>query len=369
MDKNNKKINVLMIIDSLGIGGAEVSLRSLTNSMVEMGHNVVVLVIRDEILLKLSKKVSIEILGYKKYKYLPSTYINAKKLRHFIVQLEKKYGIFQLKVSHLTLSHKLSSLAGLKGVYYCIHENITASNLANRSGLKKYFRMLRIRKLYNNKNIIVVSNGVKDSLIMINKLYPKSLKTIYNAIDMISINELSAKDNPYAMMQYIVHVGRFSITQKRHDILLMAYQKIKSDFKLILVGDGPDRGRIIAMIHQMKLEDRVVLAGFHKNPYPIIRGSSLLVLSSDYEGFGVVLAEALCLDTAVISTNCKSGPDEIMESSLSKYLVNTGDADALADKMKQAIDDVSNANYPFASACLERFSPDTIARQYFNLVD
>ncbi len=368
MDINNKKINVLMIIDSLGIGGAEVSLRALTKSMVEMGHNVVVLVIRDEILLNLDKRVSVEILGYKKYRYLSSVSMNAKRLRKFIIEMEVKYGCFRLKVAHLTLSHKLLNLVGLKDIYYCIHENIIASNLANRSGLKKYFRMSRIRRLYNNKDIIVVSNGIKDSLMLIKGLCLRSITTIYNVIDMTTIRKLSDKRNPYSTMRYIVHVGRFS-SEKRYDILLTAYQKINSDFKLILVGDGSDRNRIVDIIHQMKLDDRVVLAGFHKNPYPIIRGSSLLVLSSDYEGFGVVLAEALCLDTAVISTDCESGPDEIMKSALSNYLVKTGDSDALADKMKQAIDDVNNAGYPFASADLERFSPDTIVRQYINLAD
>ena len=151
--------------------------------------------------------------------------------------------------------------------------------------------------------------------------------------------------------------------------LLEAFRKTCLDYTLLLVGDGPERGSIIEKIHQLKLDGRVVVAGFIKNPYPIIRDAKLLVLSSDYEGFGVVLAEALCLDTAVVSTDCESGPREIMALSLSDYLVQTGDADALAIKMKKAIADVENDQYPFESAVMERFLPAIVARQYIDLAD
>jgi glycosyltransferase involved in cell wall biosynthesis len=363
-----ERFNVLMIIDSLGIGGAEVSLRTLTKAMVEKGHNVVVVVIKDDILLDLDERVSVEVLSYCRYKLAPTVLVNAIRLRRFIRELERKYGLFQLKVANLTLSHRLVNLARIDGVKYCIHENIYESNLAGRSGIKKYLRRLRLRKIYNSKDIIVVSDGVRKSLKEINGLRPRTIRTIYNAIDVDAIKKLSCEVNPYGGSRYIVHVGRLAIREKRHDVLLAAFKKMHSDYKLILVGDGPDRDRIEDLIHQMNLDEQVVLAGFHTNPYPVIRDSMLLVLSSDYEGFGVVLAEALSLETAVVSTNCKSGPGEIMSSALSGYLVETGDVDALAGKMRQAIDDVDEAAYPFDSADLSRFLPGNIVRQYTDMV-
>ena len=368
----NKKINALMMIDSFGVGGAEVSLKTLSSAMAGMGHSVVVLVIRNDVVLDLDPRVNVEILDYKKYQFLPSAYItayiNAIRLRKFIRYLEHKYGRFHLKVANLTLSHKLSHLAGLKDVYYCLHEDIVASNLVSRAGLRRYARELRIRKLFNNKDVITVSDGVKDSLKTIEKLCCRSVRTIYNPIDLDNIERLSEERNPYGESQYIVHVGRLS-SEKRHDILLEAFRKMRLDCTLVLVGDGPERDGIVEKIHQLKLDDRVVIAGFIKNPYPIIRDAKLLVLSSDYEGFGVVLAEALCLDTAVVSTDCKSGPREIMVLSLSDYLVRTGDADALAIKMKKAIVDVENDQYPFESAVMESFLPTIVARQYIDLAN
>ena len=364
----NKKINALMMIDTLGVGGAEVSVKTLSSAMADMGHNVVVLAIRNDVVLDLDPRVNLEILGYKKYQFLPTAYINAIRLRKFIRYLEHKYGCFHLKVANLTLTHKLSHLAGLKDVYYCLHEDIVASNLAKRTGLKKYARKLRICKLFNNKDVVTVSDGVKDSLKAIEGLHCRSVRTIYNPIDVDNVKRLSKERNPYGESQYIVHVGRLS-SEKRHDILLEAFRKMRLDCTLVLVGDGPERDSIIGKIHQLKLDGRVVIAGFINNPYPIIRDAKLLVLSSDYEGFGVVLAEALCLDTAVVSTDCKSGPGEIMALSLSDYLVQTGDADAMAIKMKKAIVDVENDQYPFESAAMERFLPANVARQYIDLAD
>lgn len=358
-----------MIIDSLGIGGAEVTLKTLSTAMVEMGHNVVVLVIRDDVVIDMDDRVNVKVFGYKKYRWKTSVYVNSIKLRKFVKRLEEKCGGFHLKISNLTLSNKLTSLAGISDMYYCIHENLVASNLERRSNMQRYARVRKIRRLYNNKDIIGVSKGVNDGLRSIPSLHCKSFRTIYNPIDMDEIKKQSNEYNPYRDIRYIVHVGRFSVQQKRHDILLDAYKKSGIDHKLVLVGDGPDRERITEMIKQMKLDDKVIMTGFINNPYPLIRAAKLLVLSSDYEGFGVVLAEALCLETAIVSTDCKSGPSEIMISSLSDYLVPTGDSVRLASMIDKAISDVENNDYPFKSADLLRFSPTSAAKQYIDLVD
>ena len=355
-----------MIIDSLGMGGAEVSLKTLSSAMVDRGHNVVVLVIRNDIHLDLDSRVEVNILNYKKYKILPSLYINAIRLRNVVRKLECKYGCFDLKVANLTLSHRLSHLALPKDVYYCLHEDVVVSNLEKRTGIRRYARELRIRKLYNGKDVITVSDGVKYSLESIEGLRCRSVRTIYNPVDLENIVRLSEKRSLYVKSQYIVHVGRFS-TEKRHDLLLEAYSKSRLEEVLLLIGDGPGRDGIVEKIHQLKLDDRVIIAGFIKNPYPIIRDAKLLVLSSDYEGFGVVIAEALCLDTAVVSTDCKSGPGEIMRSSLSNYLVPIGNVTALAHMIEKAVKDVDNGSYPFEDACLEMFSPEVIVSKYSHL--
>lgn len=360
-------MNVLMIIDSLGIGGAEVSLRTLTRAMADDGHDVVVLVIRDEVVLQLDDRVRVEVLSYRRSRWLPTTLLNAVRLRRSIQELEDELGPFGLKVAHLTLSHRLAGIARIEGVKYCIHEDISESNLGERSGINRFLRILRVRRLYSGKDIVVVSEGVRQSLECFPGLKPASVSIIYNAIDVEAIEKLSAEANPYSGQRYIIHVGRMALREKRHDVLLDAFSKLQHDYRLIMVGDGPDRSRIESQIRQMGLDEKVVLTGFLKNPYPVIRDAAVLVLSSDYEGFGVVLAEALSLGTAVVSTDCRSGPSEIMKSALSGYLVDTGDADALSDKIEQAIADIGKQCYPFQDAGIDRFLPAGIVRRYIDL--
>ncbi len=356
-----------MVIDSLGMGGAEVSLKTLSSSLVDQGHNVVVLVIRGDVVISMNANVHTSLLRYKKYKLLPSIYINAIKLRRRINKLEDEHGSFDLKIVNLTLSHKLAHHARLGDAYYCLHEDVVASNLSKRTGIKKYARKLRLKKFFNGKKIITVSDGVRDSLASIEGICCESIQTIYNPIDLESIKRLSVESNPYAGMDYIVHVGRFS-SEKRHDVLLDAYHESGLGCMLLLVGDGPDKAVILNKITELHLEDKVVVTGFINNPYPIIRDANLLILSSDYEGFGVVLAEALCLETAVVSTNSMSGPSEIMLSPLSNYLVPTGDVHALSGKMQLALADVEKHKYQFKSKDLERFSPEVIAAEYVKLI-
>jgi len=82
----------------------------------------------------------------------------------------------------------------------------------------------------------------------------------------------------------------------------------------------------------------VVLAGFQKNPYPIIKNAKLTVLSSEREGLPRVLVESLILKTPIVSTNCPSGPEEIMTGELSAYLTKLNNPADLAEKIDQALD-------------------------------
>jgi glycosyltransferase involved in cell wall biosynthesis len=100
---------------------------------------------------------------------------------------------------------------------------------------------------------------------------------------------------------------------------------------------------------------------FRQNPYPWIAGARLLVLSSDYEGFPMVLIEALACGTPVVSTDCPHGPGEILTGELARWLVPVGDSRALAERITAALAeriDVSRA------AILAEVSADQIARRY-----
>lgn len=136
----------------------------------------------------------------------------------------------------------------------------------------------------------------------------------------------------------IIAVGRLSAV-KNYPLLLAAFSMLRGevDARLIIVGDGECREEVEALIASSPHRDSITLLGEVANPYPHIRAADLLVLSSDFEGFGNVLVEAMVLGTPVVSTDCPFGPREILEAGKWGRLVPVGDAAALAQAMREEL--------------------------------
>ena len=114
-----------------------------------------------------------------------------------------------------------------------------------------------------------------------------------------------------------------------------------------------------ALAKSLGISENVIFLGFNKNPYPFIKNAKGFVLSSCSEGFGRVIQEALALKVPVISTNCQSGPSEMLPES---SLVPVGDVQALASKMTELMADPQSFSVDFD----EKFLPKNIAQQYVN---
>jgi len=119
------------------------------------------------------------------------------------------------------------------------------------------------------------------------------------------------------------------------------------------------------MIKQRDLEDRVEILGFQQNPYKYIKNAKLLVLSSDREGLPTVVIESLILGTPVVSTDCPTGPGEILTGDLAKWLVPVRDSDTLAKKINQALD----SNIIIDKSHIEKFNLTNIQKEYSLLLD
>jgi len=117
------------------------------------------------------------------------------------------------------------------------------------------------------------------------------------------------------------------------------------------------------LINELNLGTQVILPGYQKNPYPWIANAKLLVLSSDFEGFGRVLAESLILNTPAISTDCPSGPAEILAGPLQMFLSLPEDSNALATNILKALKD-----YPDLSTLdFSNFDAKHIAKEFLEL--
>ncbi len=208
-----------------------------------------------------------------------------------------------------------------------------ASILESRTSLRRRLLRIAIRTLYPRASrVVTVSRGAATEFGQLFAAVPFSIEAIPNPIDIGTVRargrekEAALPDGPL-----IIAVGRLA-PEKCFGDLIQAFKIVRENapYRLEILGEGPERGRLEALCGRIGLADAVSLPGFVKNPFPRIRAASVLAVSSDREGFGNVLVEAMALGTPVVSTDCPHGPREILEGGRWGRLVPIGDPDALA---------------------------------------
>ena len=241
---------------------------------------------------------------------------------------------YDLLVSTLPFADEVAALAGALH-HVCRIANTLSAEIGRLPPGKAQRRTARYRELYGSRRLVAVSQGVATDLATRFGVDRKRLRVIANPFDFTVIGALAAQPCPARPPEaYILHVGRFA-AQKRHDLLLAAFARADLPHKLVLL--TPPDAKLAALIAQLHLTHRVVIAGFQANPYPWMAGAELLVLCSDHEGLPNVLIEALACGTRVVSTDCPSGPREILGGELAQWLVPCDDAAALAQAMRAAL--------------------------------
>lgn len=164
-----------------------------------------------------------------------------------------------------------------------------------------------------------------------------ALTYIYNPVDFSRLQTFAQQESLVKVDgTYIVAVGRLE-QQKRFDRLIQAYSrtKLNREAKLLILGEGSWRAQLQQQINELNLTDKVILAGSIKNPHPNIKNSKFLVMSSDHEGFPMVLIEALAVGKPIISTDCATGPNEIIQHGHNGLLVPVDNVLALSDAMDE----------------------------------
>jgi glycosyltransferase involved in cell wall biosynthesis len=166
----------------------------------------------------------------------------------------------------------------------------------------------------------------------------------------------------------IAYVGRL-VPQKNVDIIIKAFKKVKNVIKnsqLIIIGDGVLKNELMRLSIENGLKDSIIFLGRLKNPYPIIAKSDVLVLISKWEGFGMVVVEALALGIPVIASDIESGPREILDRGKYGLLVGTGCEESLS----AAILKIKNKKY--SSEILQKraaeFDKHIIIEKYYNVL-
>jgi glycosyltransferase involved in cell wall biosynthesis len=264
-------------------------------------------------------------------------------------------------IAFLPDAHRAAVASGLPmdNIFLSIRTSVQADvEKAFQRSRRKGLRMEGwMHTLYEDRRIIVCSKGIAAELEELG-IQPRTLDVIYNPYDKEELQELAGAPVDLPEVPYLVHVGR-DHPQKRHDVLIEAMKHVPEPVELFLLGAHGER--LHSMIEGSGLSRRVHSIGFQENPYPWIRGARALVSSSDYEGFPNVIAEALMLGTPVVSTDCRTGPSEILTGPLASYLVATGDHQGLADKIGEVL-----ANPPDVrkAPILSQVSTPTIVQKY-----
>ena len=198
--------------------------------------------------------------------------------------------------------------------------------------------------------VVAVSGGVADDLAQAIGLPRQRIAVVYNPV--VTDNMLASAEAPLDHPWFapgeapvVLGVGRLT-TQKDFGILLRAFAKLRAQrpARLMILGESELRPALEALARQLGIDVDVALPGFTDNPYAYMRRAALFVLSSRFEGFGNVLAEAMACGTPVVSTDCPSGPAEILEGGKWGRLVPVGDVEALAEAMLATLTETRHPN-------------------------
>ncbi len=328
-------LHIAVVIGSMRIGGAERATLHLINGLSNAGMKVELVLLHrtGEFLASVNKEIKIINLNKRKASHAVLVFGDYLKTNKpdllFVVQ-----NHIQLMV---LLAVKFSSWKGK----IVLNEQSTFSK--NLKGFKGYFQKLLSKLLFEKADkITVVSEG---AAIDFGKQFPglrSKIQIIPNAI--VTEKLLKVKDqlidHPFFNLGYKVIIAAGRLTKsKNFDLLLRAFELIykKENAKLIILGDGEERQNLKILKNALRLKDDVSFPGFVSNPVKYFSKADLFILSSDYEGLPGVIIEALACGCKIVSTNCESGPAEILKNGELGWLTPVGDVQALADSIVIAL--------------------------------
>lgn len=213
---------------------------------------------------------------------------------------------------------------------------------------------------------IAVSRGVALDIAKLSCMSVRKFDVIHNpvATAIPSRNELLRAEAVWGSRtgRRILAVGTLK-KQKNHELLIRAFARMcKPGDKLLILGEGTLRPELTTVAQVNGVVDAVLLPGFDRNPSAFYATADLFVLSSDYEGFGNVIVEALAAGLPVVSTDCPSGPAEILDRRVLGALVPVGDAVAMAAAMTEKL--ASPGDPTERQARASDFEPEKVAATY-----
>jgi glycosyltransferase involved in cell wall biosynthesis len=367
MDGESNPYRVAIFFHDLGIGGAERVMLQLAQGFSEMGHPVDLVLARAEGPLFSEVPSGVQIIDLK-------TRSPLKMFVGLISYLRKnKPGVllspFEVTSVIAILAKKISDVPTRVVIRISVH----LSRNKRTTQWKKFLERFVVSKAYPLADeVITVSKGVAKDLSAYTGIPLERIKVIYNPV--VSDELLQAAEQPVHHRFFaenecpvVLGVGRLT-EQKDFSTLIKAFDILRKKIpsRLIILGDGEERSYLEELIHSSGLQDLVDLPGFDINPFAFMKKASMFVLSSKWEGLPGALIQALACDCPAVSTNCLSGPSEILKDGQYGYLIPVGDVNAIAGAMEAIL--MGDIRKP-PKSWLEQFTIDAVIPQYKAVFD
>jgi len=321
------------MVSSLGIGGAERSSAILSRMLVDSGYDVTIISILDEVmyeykgnLINLERRIGNHKGLIKKFlKLYVAKKVFARNNFDYIIDGRPRQSWGQQWLTNMLLFNKVPTVFVVHS--YRLSLSFPRQKILAKKLYKNAYKLVAVSKaaLQNFESTYNFSNGI----------------CIYNAFDERHWNSLSKVKEEIPKYDYILSYGRIDEKTKNYSFLIESFYKSRlpqKGIKLIIMGDGADKVKIKNLVTSLNLEDSIVFQGFKENPFPLVKHALFAVLTSNYEGFPMVLIESLAMGTPVVSVDCKSGPSEVVVTGKNGILVPFKDEKAYVEALNTMIE-------------------------------
>lgn len=324
-----------LLIPDMSIGGAEQVALRLVQEWVRAGHEVDLLLLRAEGELLALLPPQVQVIDLKARRIRAA-------LRPLVAYLRKRRpDAIQASMWPVTILAIVSRwLARSKARVVVSEHSILSKEYTGLSRLGRLWLRSSIGLLYPRADArIAVSDGAADDLAKLSGIDRNSTTVIYSPVQSLTASRSIKVEASWGdARKRVLTVGRLK-KEKNQRMLIEAFARLPADCgaRLMLLGDGLLLSELRDFAGQLGVAGQVIFQPFDVDPGPYYRSADLFVLSSDFEGFGLVLVESLLSGVPVVSTDCESGPSEILGDGEFGTLVPCGDADALAGAIAAAL--------------------------------
>jgi glycosyltransferase involved in cell wall biosynthesis len=358
---------VAFFLGSFGGGGIERIMAHLAHNFVKLGVEIDLILNRDDPTHLWRMPAETRIIDLK----APNLYSSIPGLVRYIQQ-ERPDAL--LATDHYLNEVALLSkrIAGVPLRVVVAEHNQLSKTARNTTELKRRLAPLFTRYLYPwADGIVAVSHGVAQDLAQTAAIPLHRIHTIYNPVIDAQMLASGQEDpeHPWfttASVPTILGVGKLE-PQKDFPNLIRAFAKVRQcqPARLVILGWGPDLPQLQALVQELGIEADVDFPGYVQNPYAYMARTSVFVLSSAWEGLPTVLIEAMAFGTPVVSTDCESGPSEILAVGKYGYLTPVGDSEALAEAILQVL---AGNQKPIDPDWLNQFGLETATSKYLDIL-